>query len=86
MSIDEITIRKNIIVRTFHILRENGIYNHHICEDFESRYENYNLKMFGIKTIRDHPNRYDLVIQRQRDIAIEILKENKIDNPQKYFN
>lgn len=86
MSIDEITIRKNILLKTFCVLKENGILYHQIWDEVQERYADYNIKKFGVATLRFHPDRDNLVIQREKDVCIEILKEHNIKNPQKYFN
>lgn len=86
MSIDEITIRSQIIVKTYAILKEQGIKAHGVFDEFQERYMKYNMDKFGMLSLKYHPDRDDLVIQREKDLAIRILEEKGIENAKKYFN
>jgi len=86
MTIDEIITRKQIWLTTYKVLENNGINMYHIIDEFQDRYKPYNLKIYGVESLSNHPNREDEVIKREMSIAIDILKENKIKKPEEYFN
>ena len=86
MAIDDLVVRKEIWIKTFRILQEHNINMYYIIDEFQDRYKVYNIKNYNVPTLATHPNREELLIKREYDVAIEILKENKIINPERYFN
>jgi hypothetical protein len=85
LAIDEILTRTQIWRKTFTILRNHDILDFQIVDEFQDRYKAYNQKNFGVDSLKYHQDRERLVLQREQNIAIEILKERQIPNAELYF-